>query len=179
MSRIGKKIIAIPEGVEVKYESKLLNVKGPKGVLELAIYDEIDLEIKDKKITVNKIRNSKQAPALWGLTRSLVSNLITGVTEGYEKKLELQGVGYRMAVQGKKINLALGFSHPVEVVTPEGIEAKMGEAGILVISGIDKQKIGQFAADIRALKEAEPYKGKGFRYVGEYVRRKAGKKAAK
>jgi large subunit ribosomal protein L6 len=179
MSRIGKKIIAIPSGVEIKFQNKLLSVKGPKGTLDLAIYDEIDLEIKDKEIVVNKIRNSKQAPALWGLTRSLVSNLITGVTEGYEKKLELQGVGYRMAVQGKKINLALGFSHPVEVVIPEGIEAKIGEANVLVISGIDKQKIGQFAADIRALKKAEPYKGKGFRYVGEYVRRKAGKKAAK
>ncbi len=179
MSRIGKKIISIPEGVEIKYHNKLFSVKGPKGSLDLAVYDEIDLEIKDKEISINKIRNSKKAPALWGLTRSLANNLITGVTKGYEKKLELQGVGYRMAVQGKKINLALGFSHPVEVIVPEGIEAKIEEANVLIISGIDKQKIGQFAADIRALKKAEPYKGKGFRYVGEYVRRKVGKKAAK
>ena len=179
MSRIGKKIVTIPGGVEIKYQGKLLNVKGPKGTLDLNIFDEIDLEIKDKEIIVNKIRNSKQAPALWGLTRALINNLILGVTEGYEKQLELQGVGFRMSVQGKKINLALGFSHPVEVLIPEGIEAKIGEANVLVISGVDKQKVGQFAADIRGLKKAEPYKGKGFRYVGEYVRRKAGKKAAK
>ena len=179
MSRIGKKAIIIPEGVEAKYQNKLLQVKGPKGSLDLTVCDEIDLEIKDKEISVSKSRNSKKAPALWGLTRSLVSNIITGVTEGYEKKLELQGVGFRMSVQGKKINLALGFSHPVEVIVPEGVEAKIGEANVLVISGIDKQEIGQFAADIRALKKAEPYKGKGFRYVGEYVRRKVGKKAAK
>lgn len=179
MSRIGKKIIIIPQGVEVKYQNKTISVKGPKGTLDLVIYDELDLEIKENEITVNKIRNSKKAPALWGLTRSLINNLITGVTVGYEKKLELQGVGFRMAVQGKKINLALGFSHPVVVDVPEGIDAKIGDANVLIISGIDKQKIGQFAADIRALKKAEPYKGKGFRYVGEYVRRKVGKKAAK
>ena len=179
MSRIGKKVITMPDGVEAKYQNKLLQVKGPKGSLDLTVCDEIDLEIKDKEISVSKSRNSKKAPALWGLTRSLVSNIITGVTEGYEKKLELQGVGFRMSVQGKKINLALGFSHPVEVIVPEGVEAKIGETNVLVISGIDKQEIGQFAADIRALKKAEPYKGKGFRYVGEYVRRKVGKKAAK
>ncbi len=179
MSRIGKKVIIIPQGVEVKFQNRILSVKGPKGTLDLAIYEELDLDVNEKEINVKKIRNSKKAPALWGLTRALISNLITGVTTGYEKKLELQGVGYRMAVQGKKINLALGFSHPVEILVPEGIEAKIIENNILVISGIDKQKVGQFASDIRGLKEAEPYKGKGFRYVGEHVRRKAGKKAAK
>lgn len=179
MSRIGKKVIIIPEGVEVSYQNKLLNVKGPRGTLNLNIYNEIDLEIKEKEIFVNKKGKTKQTPALWGLTRALISNIIIGVKDGYEKKLELQGVGFRMSVQGKKVNLALGFSHPVEVVIPDGIEAKIVENNILLISGADKQKVGQFAADIRALKKAEPYKGKGFRYVGEYVRRKVGKKAAK
>jgi large subunit ribosomal protein L6 len=179
MSRIGKKSIVIPQGVEAKYQNKLLNIKGSKGSLDLAICEEIDLEIKDNEILVKKIKNSKNAPALWGLIRSLINNMMIGVASGYEKKLELQGVGFRMSVQGKKINLALGFSHPVEVITPDEIEAKIIEGNILVISGIDKQKVGQFAAEIRALKKVEPYKGKGFRYVGEYVRRKVGKKAAK
>jgi len=178
MSRIGKKIIEIPDGIEIKYQNKRLEVKGPKGTLDLNIHHEIDLEIKDKEISVKKIGKSKKAPAIWGLTRVLVDNMIKGVKEGYEKKLELQGVGFRMSVQGKKINLALGFSHPVEVVVPESLEAKIPENNILSISGIDKQLVGEFAAKIRKLKPVEPYKGKGFRYVGEYVRRKAGKKAA-
>lgn len=178
MSRIGKKIIEIPDGIEVKYQNKHLEIKGSKGVLNLEVHNEVDLEIKDKEISVKKIGKSKKAPAIWGLTRVLVSNMIKGVREGYEKKLELQGVGFRMSVQGKKINLALGFSHPVEVAVPEGLEAKIAENNILSISGIDKQMVGEFVAKIRKLKPVEPYKGKGFRYVGEYVRRKAGKKAA-
>jgi large subunit ribosomal protein L6 len=178
MSRIGKKIIIVPDGVEVEYQNKRLNVKGPKGALDLAVHHEIELEIKDKEIKVKKIGKSKKAPAIWGLTRSLISNMINGVKDGYEKKLELQGVGYRMAVQGRKINLALGFSHPVEVSIPEGLEAKVAENNILLISGIDKQLVGEFTANMKKIKPVEPYKGKGFRYVGEYVRRKAGKKAA-
>jgi len=178
MSRIGKKIIEIPDGIEVKYANKLLSVKGPKGSLDLAIHAEVELEINDKEISVKKIGKSKKAPAIWGLTRALISNMISGVKNGYEKKIELQGVGFRMAVQGNKITMALGFSHPVEVTVPEGLEAKIVENNVLTISGWDKQLVGQFAADIRELKPVEPYKGKGFRYVGEHVRRKAGKKAA-
>lgn len=132
----------------------------------------------EKEIAVEKSRNSKEANAIWGLTRALISNIIAGVKDGYEKKLELQGVGYRMNITGKKIVMALGFSHPVEIEIPEGLTAKIEESNILSISGIDKQKVGQFAAEVRLLKKAEPYKGKGFRYQGEKVRRKAGKKAA-
>ncbi|HPN96722.1 MAG TPA: 50S ribosomal protein L6 [Candidatus Moranbacteria bacterium] len=180
MSKIGKKPIAIPDGVEVKTEGSRLEAKGPKGSLSLDIHKKSKIEIKDKEIIVKKaVENdeSKEAMAVWGLTRSLVNNIIIGVKEGYEKKLELQGVGFRMSVQGKKIVMALGFSHPVEVTVPEGLEAKIEENNVLSISGIDKQKVGQFAAEIRSLKKVEPYKGKGFRYLGEKVRRKVGKKA--
>ncbi|MEK7598389.1 MAG: 50S ribosomal protein L6 [Patescibacteria group bacterium] len=178
MSRIGKKPIKITDGIEVKYANRRLEIRGPKGSLNLDVNHEVELEIKEKEIIVKKIGKSKKAPAVWGLTRALIVNMILGVKEGYEKKIELQGVGYRMAVQGKKINLALGFSHPVEIPIPESLEAKIVENNILTISGRDKQLVGQFAADIRELKPVEPYKGKGFRYVGEHVRRKAGKKAA-
>lgn len=180
MSKIGKKPIVIPEGVEVKITDGVLEVKGPKGTLSLVIHRKAKVEVKDKEILVTKFKdndNSKEAGAIWGLTRALINNIVTGVKTGFEKKLELQGVGYRMSVQGKKLVMALGFSHPVEVEIPEGIEAKIGEGNSLSISGMDKQKVGQFAAQVRALRKVEPYKGKGFRYVGEKVRRKAGKKA--
>lgn len=180
MSKIGKKAITIPDGVEVKLDNGVLETKGPKGSLSLNLHKEIKLEIEDKNIVFTRhkeFETSKKAGALWGLTRSLVSNMITGVKDGYEKKLELQGVGFRMSVQGNKIVMALGFSHPVEVIVPEGLAAKIEENNVLTISGIDKQKVGQFAAEIRSLKKVEPYKGKGFRYQGERVRRKAGKKA--
>lgn len=178
MSRVGKKPIEIPDGVEVSIQGNRLNVKGPKGALDLNVNREAKVEIRDREITVSKIGGSKKAPAIWGLMRALINSMIIGVRDGFKKQLELQGVGYRMSAQGKKINLALGFSHPVVVEVPEGLEAKIEEGNILTISGIDKQAVGQFAAEVRGLKEAEPYKGKGFRYVGEYVRRKAGKKAA-
>lgn len=179
MSKIGKKPIVIPEGVEVKIADGVLEAKGPKGSLSLEINPQAKVIVAEKEITVEKARKSKEASAIWGLTRALVSNVVIGVKDGYEKKLELQGVGYRMAVAGKKITLALGFSHPVEIVAPDGVEAKLAEKenNVLVISGIDKQKVGQFAAEVRALKKVEPYKGKGFRYQGEKVRRKVGKKA--
>jgi len=176
MSRIGKKPITIPEGVEVQVSGKEILVKGPKGSLSFHFHDEVEIVSEGKEVKVNIRRVNKQTKALWGLTRMLVANMIEGVTRGFEKQLELQGVGFRMAVQGKKVNMALGFSHPVEVEIPEGLEAKI-EKNILTISGIDKQKVGQFTASVRALKKVEPYKGKGFRYVGEIVRRKAGKKA--
>jgi large subunit ribosomal protein L6 len=178
MSKIGKKSITIPEGVEIKLENGKLEAKGPKGSLSLDLAKEIKIEIEEKELKVLKNKNSRNSQAFWGLYRSLINNIIEGVKNGFEKKLELQGVGFRMAVQGKKINLALGFSHPVEIEVPEGIEAKIVENNVLSISGADKQKVGQFAANVRSLKKVEPYKGKGFRYQGEKVRRKAGKKAA-
>lgn len=177
MSKIGKKPIAVPDGIEIKFQDGNMQVKGPKGTLNLEVNPRIKVNVSEKEITVEKSGNTKEAGALWGLTRALISNLIIGVKDGYEKKLELQGVGYRMSVSGKKINMALGFSHPVEVEVPEGLEAKIEENNVLSISGIDKQKVGQFAAEIKALKKVEPYKGKGFRYQGEKVRRKVGKKA--
>lgn len=178
MSKIGKKPIEIPEGVEVKLEKENLEVKGPKGSLAIQLSKEVNLEIGEKEIQISKNEKVKNSQAFWGLYRSLISNMIEGVKNGFEKKLELQGVGYRMAVQGNKINMALGFSHPVEVEVPEGLKAEIVENNILSITGIDKQKVGQFAAEVRSLKKAEPYKGKGIRYQGEQVRRKAGKKAA-
>jgi len=177
MSRIGKKSITIPEGVEIKLLDGKLEVKGPKGTLGFSYPKGMVLEIVEKELQVKNPAKTKKDSALWGLTRAIINNMVIGVTEGYQKKLELQGVGFRMAVAGKKINMALGFSHPVNVDVPEGLEAKI-EEGILVISGIDKQAVGQFAAEVRGLKPVEPYKGKGFRYVGEIVRRKVGKKAA-
>lgn len=177
MSRIGKKIITIPEGVTVTLTDNNVEVKGPKGTLNFVHHSEVAIEITEKEIAFKNIGKTKKASAIWGLTRALVNNMIEGVKESYVKKLELQGVGFRMAVAGNKINMALGFSHPVNVDVPEGLEAKI-EDGFLAISGIDKQLVGQFAAEIKRLKPVEPYKGKGFRYVGEYVRRKAGKKAA-
>jgi large subunit ribosomal protein L6 len=180
MSKIGKKAIAIPDGVEVKLEKSSLEISGPKGILSMNVHEKAKVEIQGKEIFVKKFSEndkSKFAAAVWGLTRSLVNNIVVGVKEGFEKKLELQGVGFRMSVQGGKLVMALGFSHPVEVEIPEGINAKIEENNILVISGIDKQLVGQFSANVRALKKAEPYKGKGFRYIGEKVRRKVGKKA--
>ena len=176
MSRIGKKTAAVPEGVEIKIEKRQVFVKGPKGTLVFEFHPDIKVILEEKELRVENTKKTKAAGALWGLTRVLISNMIEGVTKGYEKQLELQGVGYRMVVKGKKLDMALGFSHPVEVDIPEGLEAKI-EKNILTISGIDKQKVGQFAASVRALKKVEPYKGKGFRYVGEIVRKKAGKKA--
>lgn len=176
MSRIGKKPIEIPESVEVKVSEKKISVKGPKGSLDFDFHDDIEVKVSEKEIQIAAGRDTKQARSLWGLTRVLIANMIEGVTKGFEKQLELHGVGYRMTVQGEKMNMALGFSHPVEIEIPEGLEAKI-DKNILTISGIDKQKVGQLAAYVRALKKVEPYKGKGFRYVGEIVRKKAGKKA--
>lgn len=178
MSKIGKKPITILEGVEVKLQENILEVKGPKGMLSLEINPLVKVVIEKKEILVSRTKKTKEAGAVWGLTRSLINNLIIGVKEGYEKKLELQGVGYRMNIQGSKIVLALGFSHPVEKEIPQDLTVKLEENNILSIWGIDKQRVGQFSAEVRALKKAEPYKGKGFRYQGEQVRRKVGKKAA-
>jgi large subunit ribosomal protein L6 len=177
MSKIGKKSIAIPAGVTVLLEGEVLKAKGPKGELSLSIHPEAKVELSEGTIVIKKSKEDLGSNAIWGLTRSLVNNIIIGVSVGYEKKLELQGVGFRMSVQGGKIVMALGFSHPVEAKIPDGIVAKIEENNTLSISGIDKQAVGQFAANIKDLKKVEPYKGKGFRYAGEKVRRKVGKKA--
>jgi large subunit ribosomal protein L6 len=177
MSRLGKKPIIIPEGVSVNLSGNKLSVKGAKGTLEFDHHREVGVKVSGQEMAIIKNGKSKQAPALWGTTVRIIENMIIGVTQGFQKQLEINGVGYRMNLQGKKMTLALGFSHPVEVQVPDDIEVKI-ENNIVTISGIDKQKVGQFAADIRSLKPVEPYKGKGFKYVGEIVRRKEGKKAA-
>ena len=177
MSRIGKKPIEIVSGVEVKVESNTVSVKGAKGNLEFVFRPEVSVKVEDNLVKVERKAKSKLGSSLWGTTSRIIASMIKGVSEGFEKKLELNGVGYRMEVAGKKIKLALGFSHPVEVEIPEGISASI-EKNVMIICGIDKQKVGQFATNICALKPVEPYKGKGFKYVGEIVRRKEGKKAS-
>lgn len=176
MSIIGKKPIQIPAGVKVEIKDRRISVTGPKGSLDFDFRPEVKVEMVGEEVKVEKVGQSKEAPAIWGTTARIVANMVEGVTNGFTKKLELNGVGYRMAVQGTKINLALGFSHPVEVPIPEGLTVKI-EANVMEISGINKQHVGQFAADIKSLKPVEPYKGKGFRYAGQFVRRKEGKKA--
>lgn len=176
MSRIGKQPIEIPENVTVSLEDDNIKIKGPKGELEFNYGYNVKVSLKDKEIIVEKKGNDKNAQALWGTIRALIQNMIQGVTDGFKKVLELYGVGYKMAVQGKKLVLNLGFSHPIELEIPEGISAEI-DAEKLTISGIDKQAVGQFTAEIRALKKVEPYKGKGFRYEGEQFIKKEGKKA--
>ncbi len=177
MSRIGKQPVIIPEGVEVSVSANVVTVKGAKGTLSFAHTTDVRASVAEGRVTVEKLGDSKRAQAIWGTTAKIISNMAKGVSEGFEKKLELNGVGYRMAVSGKTLDLALGFSHPVKVPLPEGISAIV-EKNVLSISGIDKQAVGQFAAEIRGLKPVEPYKGKGFRYADEHVRRKEGKKAS-
>lgn len=177
MSRIGKKPVAIPAGAEIAFRANVITVKGPKGTLEFAHRREAKVSSADGQVHVEKVGKTKEAAAIWGTTAKVIANMFAGVTDGFQKQLELNGVGFRMAAQGRKLTLALGFSHPVEMGVPEGLEAKV-EGNVLTISGIDKQKVGEFAAVVRKLKPVEPYKGKGFRYVGEAVRRKEGKKAA-
>ncbi len=178
MSRIGKKPIAIPSGVTVSVKDETVEVKGSKGTLTFKYNQEVSVVVSENSLQVEKIGKTKNAPAIWGTTARVIENMITGVTNGFSKQLELNGVGFRMSIAGKKITMALGFSHPVEVEVPEGLEVKI-EQNAMTVLGIDKHAVGQFAANIRALKPVEPYKGKGFRYVGEFVRKKEGKKAAK
>ncbi|MGO1369122.1 MAG: 50S ribosomal protein L6 [Senegalia sp. (in: firmicutes)] len=178
MSRIGLKPINMPEGVEVKLDDKnYMVVKGPKGTLEQKLEKDMNIEIKDDEITVSRPTENKRHKSLHGLTRTLIDNMIVGVTKGYEKTLEIQGVGYRANKQGKSLNLTLGFSHPVEMEDPEGIETEVPSNTKIIVRGIDKQKVGNYAAVIRELRKPEPYKGKGIRYAGEKVRRKEGKTA--
>lgn len=177
MSRIGKKIIEIPNGVTLTLDENLVKVKGPKGELEFNSSYEVSIEIGDKEVEVKKTGKTKNATALWGTTRAVISNMIEGVSNGFKKQLELNGVGYKMALQGKKLVLNLGYSHPVEMELPEGLSALI-EKNVLTIEGTDKQSVGLFAAKVREKRKVEPYKGKGFRYVGEQVIRKEGKRAA-
>ena len=176
MSRIGKKPVALPAGVTATTEGSTLSVKGPKGTLKLEMRDEIRYEIGEDGISVQPANDSKQARAFWGMQRTLVQNLVTGVTEGFTKVLEITGVGYRAAAQGKNLRLQLGYSHDVNVAVPEGLEVKTPDATTVEISGIDRQKVGQLAAEIRRWRKPEPYKGKGIKYRGEYIFRKEGKK---
>lgn len=176
MSRIGKKPVSIPEKAEVTLSANVLTVKGPKGSLTLAHHYEVAIKIENGHVIVEKTGVTKRAQALWGTTAKLIENMLIGVTVGFTKQLELNGVGYRMNLAGKKLTLAIGFSHPVVVELPERIEAKI-ENNVLTLTSIDKQLLGEFAAYVRKQKPVEPYKGKGFRYVGEQVRKKEGKKA--
>ncbi len=176
MSRIGKQPIDIPEGVEIKIDGDLIIVKGPKGELQNKIRSEIKVEVKDKEVILKPVKFYKGTQALWGTYRSLVANMIEGTTKGFEKVLEIEGVGYKANLEGKDLVLNLGYSHPIKIKSPEGIEFKV-EKNVVTVSGIDKQLVGQVAAEIRGKRKPEPYKGKGVRYQGEVVRRKAGKKA--
>jgi large subunit ribosomal protein L6 len=177
MSRIGRKPITLPDGVSVELAPGRVSVKGPKGELEQTISPEITIEREDGTLTVQRPTDRGEHRALHGLTRSLIANMVEGVTDGYEKRLEIQGVGYRAQLKGSTLELALGFSHPVSVQAPEGIEFEVPQATEIVVRGIDKQLVGQVAADIRKRRPPEPYKGKGIRYRGEYVARKVGKRA--
>ena len=178
MSRIGKLPIPVPSGVEVKTGADGVHVKGPKGALTAKLPESIAMKVEDGQIVFTRPDDSKQSRSLHGLARALCNNLVTGVTEGFQKSLEIQGVGYRAQVQGKTLNLLLGYSHPVEMPIPEGLAVKVDNGVNLVVEGIDKQLVGQFAADIRAKRPPEPYKGKGVRYADERVRRKVGKTGA-
>ena len=176
MSRIGKRTVPLPSGVTATTEGQILSVKGPKGQLQLQMRDEIAYEIGDDGIVVKPANDTKQARAFWGMQRTLVDNLLTGVTEGFTKVLEITGVGYRAAAQGKNLRLQLGYSHDVNFPVPEGVDIKTPDANTVEISGIDKQKVGQVAAEIRRWRKPEPYKGKGIKYSDEVIVRKEGKK---
>ena len=176
MSRIGKRPVVMPSGVTADIANGVLSVKGPKGTLTLNLRDEISYTVEDGGISVKPANDTREARAFWGMQRTLVDNLVTGVTQGYTKVLEITGVGYRATAQGRKLKLQLGYSHDVDFDVPEGIEIKTPDNTTIEISGIDKQKVGQVAAEIRRWRKPEPYKGKGIKYRGEYIFRKEGKK---
>ena len=177
MSRIGKKPIAVPGGVTASVESGTLTVKGPKGTLAMKLLDDlVKYDIAEGEIRVTPLTDSQRSRAAWGMQRTNVQNLVTGVTEGFSKVLEITGVGYRAAAQGRNLRLQLGYSHDVNFPVPEGVDVKTPDPNTVEISGIDKQKVGQVAAEIRRWRKPEPYKGKGIKYRGEYIFRKEGKK---
>ena len=175
MSRVGKKPVIIPSGVTIEQEDALLTVKGPKGSLSLAVHPKVTVTISATEVLVAvDHEENKKERALWGLFRALIQNLVDGVTKGFEKKLEVNGVGFKVALQGTKITMALGFSHPVDVEVPKDLQVAV-DKNVITITGADKQRVGQFAAEIRELKKPEPYKGKGIKYIDETILRKAGK----
>ena len=178
MSRIGKSPIPVPSGVTVEKVAGGVRVKGPKGTLSERLPEMISVEVRDGEVILERPNDEKRTRAFHGLARALVANMVRGVVEPFAKELEIQGVGYRAEVSGGKINMLLGFSHPVEIPVPDGLSVSVDRNVIVRIEGIDRQRVGQFAADLRGLRPPEPYKGKGIRYVGEIVRRKAGKAAA-
>lgn len=175
MSRIGKLAITVPNGVKVALDKGLVKVNGPQGSLELPVRPEIKVEVKDSTVSVQRTDEGRLARSLHGLTRTLIANMVKGVSEGFQKKLEIIGVGYKADVQGSTINFALGYSHPVKYELPKGVKATVDKQTLITLAGPDKQVIGQVAADIRALRKPEPYKGKGIKYSDEVIRRKAGK----
>jgi len=176
MSRIGKKPVTIPSGVTADIANGVITVKGPKGTLTLTMRDEISYTVDGNAIIVKPANDTKAARAFWGMQRTLVDNLVVGVTEGYTKTLQITGVGYRANSQGKNLKLQLGYSHDVDFAIPDGIEIKTPDNTTVLISGIDKQQVGQVAAEIRRWRKPEPYKGKGIKYAGEFIFRKEGKK---
>ncbi len=178
MSRVGKKPIGLPEGVEVKINKGTVEVTGPKGNLSGEVNQDIKLDIKDGQLTVSRPNDSKYYKSLHGLYRSLLNNMVEGVTKGFEKKLEIVGVGYKAEMSKGRLSLQLGYSHPIVFLPPEGVEVVVADPTNISVRGIDKHLVGQVAAKIRSFRPPEPYKGKGIKYVGEYIRRKAGKTAA-
>jgi large subunit ribosomal protein L6 len=177
VSRIGKQPIAVPDGVEIDVKPGVVSVKGPKGELSQAVSPDMKVEQSNGTLTVKRPTDRGEHRALHGLTRSLIANMVEGVTDGFEKRLEIQGVGYRARLQGKALELSVGYSHPVSVTAPEGIEFEVPTPTQVIVRGIDKQLVGEIAARIRRSRPPEPYKGKGVRYAGEHVRRKVGKRA--
>ena len=178
MSRIGNKPITVPEGVEVKIEGQKVTVKGPKGTLEREIHENMKVSLEDKVLTVVRPDDEPKNRSLHGLTRTLINNMIQGTLNGYERKLEINGVGYRAQKKGNNLLMNLGYSHPVEMTDPEGLESKV-DGNKIIVSGIDKEKVGQYAAEIRDKRRPEPYKGKGIKYADEVIRRKVGKTGKK
>ena len=176
MSRIGKKPVSVPSGVTANVEGQTVKVKGPKGALQLVLHDDVSVSMDKAAINVQPRSETKRARSQWGTARTLVNNLISGVTKGFEEKLEINGVGYRAAVQGKQLNLQLGYSHDINYPIPQGIAIAPPKPTEIVITGVDKQQVGQVAAEIRSFRGPEPYKGKGVKYAGEYIFRKEGKK---
>jgi large subunit ribosomal protein L6 len=179
MSRVGKQPINVPQGVTVDYKEPVVTVKGPKGTLSREVHPKVQLDIKDGVITVSPREETRDARALWGLTRSLVNNMVVGVSTGFTRVLEVIGVGYRADVQGQTLNLALGYSHPIEFPLPKGITAAVDKQNRITLEGSDKELLGLTAARIRALRKPEPYKGKGVKYAEEQIQRKVGKAGAK
>ena len=176
MSRIGKKPVMIPDGVTATVEGQTVTAKGPKGELQFVVNKEVLVKMEEGSITVDPIDQSKDARSKWGMSRTMISNIITGVTDGFEKKMEINGVGYRAAMQGNDVQLSLGFSHEVVYKVPEGVTVACPKPTEIVVTGIDKQKVGQVAAEIRSYRPPEPYKGKGVKYADETIFRKEGKK---